>query len=66
MKIKEMIDYYNNERLHSSLYYLRPIDYYRSNPIKLLEIRREKIAYAEKEEDRSISEYNKHQFVQKK
>lgn len=45
-KIKEMVDYYNNERLHSSLHYLRPIDYYRGNPIELLEIRREKIAYA--------------------
>lgn len=44
--IGEMIDYYNNERLHSSLYYLRPIDYYRGNPMELLEARREKVAYA--------------------
>lgn len=44
--IGDMIDYYNSERLHSSIYYLRPIDYYRGNPIELLEIRKEKIAYA--------------------
>jgi hypothetical protein len=41
-----MIDYYNNERLHSSIYYLRPIDYYRGNPMELLKARREKVAYA--------------------
>lgn len=46
LKIKEMVDYYNNERLHSSIHYLKPIDYYRGNPIELLRIREEKIAYA--------------------
>lgn len=45
-KINEMVNYYNNDRLHSSLHYLRPKDYYRGNPIELLRVRQEKIAYA--------------------
>jgi putative transposase len=44
--IKENIDYYNKVRLHSSLHYLRPIDYYRGNPIALRDARREKLAFA--------------------
>jgi len=49
-QVKEIIDkiihYYNNERLHSSLNYLRPVDYYRGDPEKLLEERRVKLAIA--------------------
>jgi transposase InsO family protein len=44
--IKENIDHYNNVRLHSSLHYLRPINYYRGNHIEMLEVRREKLAFA--------------------
>ena len=37
---------YNHERLHSSLGYLRPIDYYRGDPKALHESRRRKLAVA--------------------
>ena len=33
-------------RLHSALYFLRPVDYYRGDPEKLLEERRRKLAEA--------------------
>ncbi len=41
-----IIDWYNHERLHSSLGYLRPIDYYRGEPKSLHEARRKKLAAA--------------------
>jgi putative transposase len=41
-----IIHWYNQERLHSSLGYLRPIDYYRGDPQTLHETRRKKIAAA--------------------
>jgi len=41
--INRVITWYNEERLHSSLGYLRPIDYYRGNPSKLHERRRRKL-----------------------
>lgn len=37
---------YNHERLHSSLSYLRPVDYYRGNPEALLAERRRKLQEA--------------------
>jgi putative transposase len=39
-----IIHWYNHERLHSSLGYLRPIDYYRGDPKTLHEARRLKLA----------------------
>ncbi len=42
-EISRIIRWYNNERMHSSLNYLTPRDYYRGNPDELLRIREEKI-----------------------
>jgi transposase InsO family protein len=42
-QVAEYIYKYNNERLHSSLNYLRPVDYLLGNPDELLKERRRKI-----------------------
>ena len=44
--LDRIIDWYNHERLHSSLGYLRPIDYYRGDPKTQHETRRKKLAVA--------------------
>lgn len=44
--IARIIDWYNTERLHSALGYLRPIDYYRGDPAALHAARRRKLAEA--------------------
>lgn len=44
--IAGIIDHYNNERLHGSLGYLRPIDAYRGDPETLLAERRRKLTTA--------------------
>ena len=44
--ISRMVKWYNHERLHRALGYLKPIDYYRGNPAKLHEARREKLEEA--------------------
>ena len=40
------VRYYNEERLHSTLKYLRPVDYYRGNPEALLAERKRKLREA--------------------
>lgn len=50
--IGRAVDYYNHERRHSVLEYLRPIDYYRGDPAALLAERRERIRIAREERRR--------------
>lgn len=45
-RIAKMIRWYNEERLHSALGFLRPVDYYRGRPEVLFEERRRKLAQA--------------------
>lgn len=47
--IGRVVEWYNTERLHSALHFLRPMDYYRGKPEELLEERREKLAKARHE-----------------
>ena len=42
----QWVRYYNEERLHSALNYLRPADYYRDNPETLLAERKRKLKTA--------------------
>lgn len=44
--LASIIEHYNHERLHSSLGYLRPVDYYRGEPKRLHESRRLKLSQA--------------------
>lgn len=44
--LKRIIRWYNEERLHSALDYLRPVDYYRGNPKQFAEARRQKLREA--------------------
>jgi len=44
--LAEWVRYYNEQRLHSALKYLRPVDYYRGNPDKLLAERKRKLTDA--------------------
>ena len=46
-EIDRIMDHYNHERLHSSLGFLRPVDFYRGNPEALQAERRRKLEQAE-------------------
>ena len=46
-EICRTVSYYNRERRHSALYYLRPIDYYRGDPAALLAARKQRIMAAQ-------------------
>jgi putative transposase len=46
--IEKWIDYYNNQRLHASLGYIRPVDYLNGNQHEIRKVRRQKLAYAAK------------------
>jgi putative transposase len=45
-EMARIIRRYNEQRLHSALGYLRPVDYYRGNPAELHEARRQKLSQA--------------------
>lgn len=45
-QIEKYIEYYNTERLHSSLYYLAPIDFVNDRIEERLSERRQKLAEA--------------------
>jgi transposase InsO family protein len=44
--IARIVRWYNEERLHSALRFLRPVDYHRGQPAELLQARRRKMAEA--------------------
>ena len=44
--IARIVGWYNTDRLHSSLGFLRPIDYYRGEPLVMHEARRQKLVAA--------------------
>jgi putative transposase len=44
--ISRLIRWYNEQRLHSALGFLRPVDYYRGNPEQMYVVRRQKLAEA--------------------
>ena len=44
--LARIVRWYNEERLHSALGYLRPVDYYRGDPAALQVVRRRKLAQA--------------------
>lgn len=45
-ELGRIIEWYNTERLHSALGFLRPVDYYRGKPTELHEARRRKLSQA--------------------
>ncbi len=44
--LRQWVSYYNQERLHSALNYLRPVDYYEGDPEALLAERKRKMTEA--------------------
>ncbi len=48
LQIDRYVDHYNNHRLHSSLFYLRPVDFLNGNVDELLKVRQTKLDEAVK------------------
>ena len=48
LQIDRYVDHYNNHRLHSSLFYLRPVDFLNGNVDELLKVRQAKLDEAVK------------------
>jgi transposase InsO family protein len=44
--LEQWVEYYNHDRLHSALNYLRPVDYYKGNPEALMAARKNKLTTA--------------------
>jgi len=44
--LERVVRWYNEDRLHRALGYLRPVDYYRGNPTDLQDVRRQKLRVA--------------------
>lgn len=53
------IEEYNNHRLHSSIDYMRPVDYYRGNPEEIKKLRDEKLAIARERRLAANREFNR-------
>ncbi len=57
--IKDWVKYYNNERLHASLNYLRPVDYFTDKNEEKLKIRKDKMTIAlEKRRQENLEIHN--------
>jgi putative transposase len=44
--LEQWVKHYNQDRLHSALNYLRPVDYYKGNPEALIAVRKNKLTKA--------------------
>ena len=65
--IRQWVDYYNCQRLHAGIRYLRPADYHSSDPDKLINIRKNKLDKARKQvNQRRLNEENRSKQKQSK
>jgi len=68
--IGQWVDYYNHQRLHAGIRYLRPVDYHFGDPDKLVNIRKNKLDKAKKQRkqtnQRRLTEENRSKQKQSK
>jgi len=57
--VGQYIEEYNNRRLHSSIDYMRPVDYYKGNPKEVKRVREEKLAIARERRLAANREFNR-------
>lgn len=57
--VGQYIEEYNNRRLHSSIDYMRPVDYYRGSPEEIKKLRDEKLAIAKEMRLAANREFNR-------